>query len=618
VIFPERPENMGESAQVNGHTNLKVVETPLLIVGAGPAGASLACFLSHPPYSMTGLLISNQPTTSQTPRAHITNPACFECLRDIGLEETCLDQAVEGDCMVHTRWCHDMTGEEYARIYSWGNDPARKGEYEAATPCRHVDLPQTVFEPILIQRATAEGWDVRFKTTFVNFQRESSGMILSTVKDEITDTMYQVRSKYLFGADGGRSQIMRQLEIPLIKKPGQGLALNVLVDVDLSEFVDARRGNLHWVFQPETEYEDYAWSGLIRMVKPWHEWMFILFPKPNTEWKEPTTEQWMKVCKNVVGKNGADLPMKILNVSKWYINEIVAEYYSDPTNTIHCLGDAVHRHPPFNGLGSNTCVQDAYNLAWKIKYVHNNLASPSILGTFSPERQPVGLGVITRANQGIRDHTPVWDAMGVSLPTIKERMAAFDELKAATPAGRERRKRLNDAVEGTAHEFHAIGVEMNHRYLSDAVVLDDEKKADRDPPGWPEDKVLHHRASTYPGSRLPHAWLNKRVPVTKHTSTQDLAGHGRFTLFTGIGGEAWRDAAQKVAKELGVPIECVSIGWGQDWEDVYRDWEKKREIDEDGCILVRPDRYVCWRSTGLLEGNESTRLREVMGKVLGR
>ena len=268
---------MPHSTLTNGTSapNADVIETPLLIVGAGPAGASLACFLSSPPYSMTGLLISAAPTTSQTPRAHITNPAAFECLRDIDLEQECLDHAVEGDCMVHTRWCHDMTGEEYGRIYSWGNDPKRRGEYEGASPCHHVDLPQTVFEPIIVQRAAAQGWDVRFRTSFVNFKKEENGKILSRIRDELTKTEYLVRSDYLFGCDGARSQVLRELQIPLIKKPGQGLALNVLVKVDLSDYVDARRGNLHWVFQPEREYSDFAWSGLIRMVKPWHELVSI-------------------------------------------------------------------------------------------------------------------------------------------------------------------------------------------------------------------------------------------------------------------------------------------------------------------------------------------------------
>ena len=40
----------------------------------------------------------------------------------------------------------------------------------------------------------------------------------------------------------------------------------------------------------------------------------------------------------------------------------------------HCLGDAVHRHPPMNGLGSNTCIQDAFNLAWKVALVEKGKA----------------------------------------------------------------------------------------------------------------------------------------------------------------------------------------------------------------------------------------------------
>jgi 2-polyprenyl-6-methoxyphenol hydroxylase-like FAD-dependent oxidoreductase len=251
--------------------SLPVAETKLLVVGAGPAGASLACFLSHPPYSMTGILVSAAKTTSQTPRAHITNPAAFECLRDIDLEETCLARATSGDCMMHTRWCHDMTGEEYARIYSWGNDPKRKADYEGASPCSHVDLPQTEFEPILVRRAAAEGWNVRFGTSFLSYQTQADGSLMSRLRDDMTGQEYYIHSQYLFGCDGARSQVLRQTGIPLIRKPGQGLAMNVLVHVDLSDFVEARKGNLHWVFQPDREYPDFAWAGLIRMVKPWNE-----------------------------------------------------------------------------------------------------------------------------------------------------------------------------------------------------------------------------------------------------------------------------------------------------------------------------------------------------------
>jgi hypothetical protein len=278
-----------------------------------------------------------------------------------------------------------------------------------------------------------------------------------------------------------------------------------------------------------------------------------------------------------------------------------------------CLGDAVHRHPPFNGLGSNTCVQDAFNLAWKIAYVQKGLAAPSLLSSYNAERQPVGLGVITRANQGIRDHIPVWKALGVMEPTVEARMAQYNELKAPTKEGRERRKRLRDAVEGTSHEFHGLGVEMNQRYESDAVYMGDEKKGR---PPLPEDAILEHEVTTYPGSRLPHAWINTRNPG-KLLSTIDLAGHGVYCLLTGIGGEAWKEAGKGVEEELGIEIRCYSLGWMQDYEDVYSDWARRREVEEDGCVLVRPDRFVAWRSMEMVEGCDK-KLLKVMKAVLGR
>ncbi len=125
----------------------EIVKTDLLIVGAGPAGAALACFLASHGRSLsstpcafrgmltanistyqgrTGIMISAASGCAKTPRAHITNMAALECLRDIGLDRECLDAAVAGHNMTHTRWCHSMAGEEYARLYSWGNDPKRK------------------------------------------------------------------------------------------------------------------------------------------------------------------------------------------------------------------------------------------------------------------------------------------------------------------------------------------------------------------------------------------------------------------------------------------------------------------------------------------------------------
>lgn len=373
---------------------------------------------------------------------------------------------------------------------------------DAASPCRHVDLPQTLLEPILVRHAIAHKWSVRFDTSLIEYQRDSpTGPITSTLKDNLTNQTYTVRSKYLIGCDGARSQIMKQLDLPLIKKPGQGLAINVLAEVDLSKHLKSRVGNLHYIVTPDLEHPPWGWACVLRMVKPWHEFMFIILPEPGFEdfRIRPSNEEYMARLREFVGDDS--IPINIKDVSKWYINEIVAERYSD--GNIFCLGDAVHRHPPFNGLGSNTCVQDAFNLAWKLAYVEKGQADPSLLETFSAERQPIGAGIINRANQGLRDHGPVWEALGALPKDVEERKREHAELSAATEAGKARRKRLNEAIAHTAHEFAGIGIEMNQRYESGAVYRGDEKEVQRK---GPEDPVLEYEITTYPGSRVPHAW----------------------------------------------------------------------------------------------------------------
>jgi hypothetical protein len=211
----------------------------------------------------------------------------------------------------------------------------------------------------------------------------------------------------------------------------------------------------------------------------------------------------------------------------------------------------------------------------------------------------VGASVIARANQGLRDHVPVWEALGMMDPSLEIRRKHFAELSEASSAGISRRQRLQTAIKGTAHEFHGVGIEMNQRYESDAVYLNDENAR----PPLPEDPVLDHEITTYPGSRLPHAWLNTKMPG-KQFSTIDLAGHGSFCLLTGIGGSKWKDAASEVAEALGVKVNSYSIGWGQDYEDVYFNWAERREISEDGCVLVRPDRFVAWRSRTMISDPE--------------
>jgi 2,4-dichlorophenol 6-monooxygenase len=288
---------------------------------------------------------------------------------------------------------------------------------------------------------------------------------------------------------------------------------------------------------------------------------------------------------------------------------------------VFCMGDACHRHPPSNGLGSNTSIQDAYNLAWKLALVLRGKAAPSLLDSFDAERAPVGKQIVTRANQSIDEFAPIFEALGVLGASDPEEMRANMEVrKEDSPRGAEARKKLRAAIELKNYEFNAHGVELGQRYRSNAVVPDGtpEPEYDRDP-------ELYYHPTTWPGARLPHVWLEHRgEKLSSHdvsakgekVSTLDFAGKGRFTLFTGIGGDGWADAAAEVSADLGVEIAAYVIGPGRDVLDTYDDWARAREVGERGCVLVRPDAHVAWRSDDMVEDPRSA-LAEVMGRLLG-
>jgi hypothetical protein len=219
--------------------------------------------------------------------------------------------------------------------------------------------------------------------------------------------------------------------------------------------------------------------------------------------------------------------------------------------------------------------------------------------------------VVTQANASLRNHMNIWKVLGNTEPTVQERIAANDELTANSDAGRIRRAKLADALKMINREEHGLGIEMNQRYTSTAV-----HKADQGPtPTFTTDSLEYYHPTTYPGARVPHVWLNESSVPTKKISTVDLSGKTRFALFTGIGGDGWKAAAKQITEELKIPIATYSIGYGQDYEDRYLDWAKIRDVDESGCVLVRPDYFVAWRCQRWEEGG-AEKLRSVLQSVL--
>ncbi|MDN7143491.1 FAD-dependent monooxygenase [Pseudomonas sp. JQ170] len=559
------------------------IEVPVLIVGGGPAGLTASLLLSR--YGIKSLLINKYRWTANSPRAHITNQRTMEVFRDAGVEPQVTAAASPHELMANNVWATSFSGQELGRLLTWGNAIERKSDYEKASPSAMCNIPQHLMEPIVANAALRAGSEMRFDNELLDFTQDDHG-VTARILDRVTGREFTVRAQYMIGADGARSRVMEQLGIPLQGQMGLGCAVNVWLRADLRRYCESRPGVLYWMVQPGNDY--WVGSGTFICVRPWDEWVMLFMYDPAQGEPDLSEAAVIERARRVIGD--ADIPVQVLSTSKWQINQVVADRYGQ--GRVFCCGDAVHRHPPANGLGTNTSVQDAYNLAWKLALVLKGQAGAGLLDSYSQERQPVGQQVVNRAMASVRNMLPISSALGFEPGQSEaEGWERLDELHADTALGRERRAALEQAIQLQHYQFNCHGVELGQRYRS-AAVLDDGSEQ----PAYSRDPELYYHPTTWPGARLPHAWLNDARG--QQVSTLDICGQGRLTLLTGHGGDGWCRAAVAAARELGIDLEVRRIGLGLDYADSYGDWARQREIGEDGCLLVRPDQHVAWRAHG--------------------
>ena len=579
------------------------ISTDVLIIGTGPAGSATAALLSS--YGIENVVVNRYRWLANTPRAHITNQRTMEVLRDLGpeVEEEAMKHATHQELMGNNVFCVSLAGEELGRMQSWGTSPESKARHLRASPCEMNDLPQTFMEPILFTTACKRGTQARMSTEYLSHVQDADG-VTTTCRDRLTGKEITIRSKYLVGADGGNSLVAEHAGLPFEGKMGVGGSMNILFRADLSQYVAHRPSVLYWVMQPGANVGGIG-MGLVRMVRPWNEWLIVWGYDISQPAPEVTPEFATSVARQLVGV--PDLEIELLGANTWTVNNCFATHMQK--DRVFIMGDAAHRHPPSNGLGSNTSIQDGFNLAWKLAAVIKGHGTPKLLESYSQERAPIARQIVTRANQSIAEFGPIFEALGmdggVDHDRIERSMAARCD---ATEAGEKQRAALRKAIDFKVYEFDCHGVEMNQRYTSAAVV------ADGAAPAPNADMELYYQPTTCPGARLPHAWVYDRKGG-KH-STLDLCGKGVFTVITGIGGAAWRAAAEAAGKALGMPVRVVTIGPRADFEDHVGEWDKVREIGDGGCVLVRPDQHVAWRSKGA-SGKAEAELTGALRAVLG-
>jgi len=589
------------------------VEVPVLIVGGGGAGLTASMLLSQ--LGVESLLVSAWPSTSILPKAHVLSPRTMEIFCDVGVADEIYAKGTPAQNMQATGWYaglagpHDGYGREIGRLEAWGGgytDP----DYIAASACRTANLPQIRLEPILRKHAeTLAGSDkVRFNHDMLSFAQDADG-VTAQVLDKHTGDTYEVRCGYLLGCDGGRT-VGKLLGIQMEGVRDVMNMVSVHMTADLSRWARDPEVLIRWLVNPD--FGGMWASGVLVPMGPDHwgpdseEWVFHLQYSVD----DADAMDQAKVLERMRATLGVpDFNPEVHNISHWILEALVAERFRD--GRVFLLGDAAHRHPPTGGLGLNSAVQDAHNLCWKVAAVVDGAASEALLDSYELERRSVDANNADRAMKNALNHVTVEQAIGLS----SQASAAenWDQLRPIwqdVPGAMQKRHLINTAIATQTMEFRHHRVDFGYNYPEGAIVDDDQT-----PHAEPLESIRLYQPSTRPGHPLPHAFVEY---AGRRTSTAELILAGRFLLIAGEDGHAWCEAAAKLAEDNAIALGAVRIGvLSGDYIDIRCAWLKQREIGAQGALLVRPDRYIAWRSLGRVD-NPYMELRNVFSQILHR
>jgi putative polyketide hydroxylase len=500
------------------------------------------------------VLVERHADTSVHPRARGVHLRSMELLRVTGLERELL--AADGEAFdngVTIAIGESVMAPEFRTIAS-----GRPFDTRDISPATYSRAGQDRVERILRHRASQLGADIRFATELISFGDDGSG-ILAIIRDRKSQALTRVRADYMVAADGHNGRIRAALGIGTHGHGTLSHNVSILFEADLGHINKSRGFTLYYLQNPR-------FTGMFVNTDVSNRASISLEYDPTKESAaDYPVDRCVELVRAALGIENAEV--EILSVNPWETHSWVADRFVK--GRILLIGDAVHTMPPTGGLGGQTAIQDGYDVAWKLALVLNGHADSALLETYETERKPVAELTVTR--------------------------------QTANYIERMRPDRTD--LDSSKIDVDIVHVAMGYRYRSPAVLLE-----------GPDDGALTedpYQPTGLPGTRAPHVVLERDG---KTLSILDLIGQ-TFLLLVGLDGDAWAKSAAEVSDEVQAPVIVYRIG--QDFIDRENQWTSRYGVSSSGCVLLRPDGYIAWRSRGP-QNSPGAILEDVLDRVTCR
>ena len=505
---------------------------PVLVVGAGPTGLTASILLSR--WGIPSLTVERHPGTTIFPRAIAVNTRSMEIFRSLGLEERIRQAGFKA--LPFVARSRVLIDPEPELSPSLGTPPTD------VSPAEWTTCSQLALEPILLDEAISHPIaDVRFGVELRSLKESAQGVRAQLVERESGRTI-EVTCRYVVAADGARSTVRRLLGIGMAGFGDLGHNVNIHFLAPLLQRLTHPPIFLHGVKNERASGVIYATDGRSR-------WTMAAGyrPKDGESPADFTVERCVQLVRDATGV--PDLEVEVLGVSPWTTVADVATRWR--SNRVFLAGDAAHRMTPAGGLGMNTGIQDAHNLAWKLAGVLQGWAGPALLETYETERRPVAEYNMRRSVELLAGGSPL------------DGILDLDQA---------------DASPVSATPRKALDVDLGFVYQAGALVTEPVSVAPSD--------TGDYIPSASPGHRLPHLWLRQGA---SSRSTVDCM-MSAFTVFAGRRSR-WQRAVAQVATSSRVPLRMQFLpeSGGDEWTSLFG-------ITDSGCVLMRPDGCVAWRS----------------------